>query len=498
MKVTVSAKAILSHKAEAVIVGTTAAAAPAGPAALIDRNCGEALTRLLTGAEYEGKAGQSAILRPGKGHYPCIIVVGLGQADHRDYQIAVRAGFKAAVAAGLQSTVCALPACADDKEVQVASGEALRLAATLAISASYKFKTGRRSGHWTLATVILQPAKSGGPSEARREVATGTAIGEGTNLARHLAEQPPNICTPEFIAATARSLARQHGLKTKVFDERALRQLKMNGILAVGSGSRNPARLIVVSHRGGQPRVPPVVLIGKGVTFDTGGISIKPGAAMDEMKFDMGGAAGVLGTMLAIARMRLALNVVAIVPSVENMPDGNAYRPGDILTMYSGATVEVLNTDAEGRLILADALAYAERKFKPSLIIDAATLTGACVIALGNHRSALLAREDKLAEQLLQAGELAGDLCWRLPLDQEYDDLLKSDYADFPHIAGGRAAGTITAACFLGRFVKTQRWAHLDIAGTAWTKNKRATGRPVPLLATFLAIHAGKIKTSPE
>ena len=261
----------------------------------------------------------------------------------------------------------------------------------------------------------------------------------------------------------------------------------MGSLLSVTAGTQQPAKMIVLEYKGDKTRGKPIVLVGKGVTFDSGGISLKPGAGMDEMKYDMCGAASVLGTLSAIAEYKLPLNVTGIIPAVENMPSGSATRPGDVVTSMSGQTIEVLNTDAEGRLILCDALTYAGR-YKPSFVIDIATLTGACVMALGSHASGLLSNDDSLAQALENAGQTSGDRVWRLPLWNEYDKQLKSNFADMANI-GGREAGTITAACFLGRFTKNYRWAHLDIAGTAWNSgtNKGATGRPVPLLVEFLA-----------
>ena len=271
-----------------------------------------------------------------------------------------------------------------------------------------------------------------------------------------------------------------------------MEELGMGALLAVSRGSRQPAKLINLSYQGAAAQTPPVVLVGKGVTFDTGGISIKPAGAMDEMKYDMAGAASVFGVIRACAELGLRANVTGLVPAAENMPDGAAYRPGDIVRTLSGQTVEIINTDAEGRLLLCDALTYAKR-FEPDTIIDIATLTGACIVALGHHASALLSPNDQLARQLAQAGERAGDRAWQLPLWDEYQDQLKSPFADFSHV-GGQPAGTITAACFLSRFTKEfKRWAHIDIAGTAWTRgeNKGATGRPVPLLFQYLLNHYG-------
>ncbi len=316
------------------------------------------------------------------------------------------------------------------------------------------------------------------------------AIAHGMSLAKDLGNLAPNICTPTYLAKQAKDLAKTHKLKASVLEEKDMEKLGMGALLAVAQGSEQPAKLIVLEYQGSGKKENPIVLVGKGVTFDTGGISLKPAAEMDEMKFDMSGAGSVLGTLLAIAEMKLPINVVGIIPATENMPGGKATKPGDVVTSMSGQTIEILNTDAEGRLILCDALTYAER-YNPKVVIDIATLTGACVIALGNFTTGLISNDDKLAQELLAAGEQAVDRAWQLPLWDEYQDLLKSNFADIANI-GGRAAGTITAACFLSRFTKKYRWAHLDIAGTAWKsgKEKGSTGRPVPLLTQFLITQA--------
>ncbi|WP_144821537.1 leucyl aminopeptidase [Marinobacter piscensis] len=321
----------------------------------------------------------------------------------------------------------------------------------------------------------------------------GLATGRGMNYTRDLGNTPPNVCHPVWLAEQATRLAADHeSIKTEILDEKQMQALGMNSLLAVGKGSAQPPRLIVMEYRGGNPDDKPQVLVGKGITFDTGGISLKPGAGMDEMKYDMGGAAAVFGTMQVLAETRPEINVVAVIAAAENMPDGSATRPGDIVTTMSGQTVEILNTDAEGRLVLCDALTYA-KKFDPEAVIDLATLTGACLIALGHETTGLMANNDELANALLAAGERASDKAWRLPLWDEYQSLLDSNFADMANI-GGRTAGTITAGCFLSRFTKDYRWAHLDIAGTAWHtgKAKGSSGRPVPLLVNYLMSHAGK------
>jgi leucyl aminopeptidase len=318
----------------------------------------------------------------------------------------------------------------------------------------------------------------------------GQGIAAGVELARECANSPGNVCTPSYLAAEAKKIAKAPRIKAEVLDRKACEKLGMGSFMAVAQGSAEPPKFIVLRYSGGAKTAAPVVLVGKGITFDTGGISLKPGAEMDEMKFDMGGAASVLGAFKALAELQPAINVVGLIPATENMPGGKAVKPGDVVTSMSGQTIEILNTDAEGRLILCDALTYAER-FKPAAVIDIATLTGACVIALGHHRSGLFSADDSLAEALLAAGDRGGDLAWRMPVDAEYDEGLKSNFADMANIAG-RAGGAITAAMFLKRFTGKFRWAHLDIAGTAWKSGaaKGATGRPVPLLVHYLLAQA--------
>ena len=314
----------------------------------------------------------------------------------------------------------------------------------------------------------------------------GQAIAAGSTLARECANRPANHCTPSYLADQARKLGKEHGLKVSVLERKDCEKLGMGSFLAVAQGSEEPLKFIVAQWQGGAKNEAPVVLVGKGITFDTGGISLKPAPEMDEMKYDMGGAASVLGTLRAVAELKAKVNLIGIIPACENMPSGRAVKPGDVVTSLSGQTIEILNTDAEGRLILCDALTYAER-FKPAVVVDIATLTGACVIALGHHRSGLFSADEELAAQLAAAGEQALDPAWRMPLDEEYDEALKSHYADMGNV-GGRAGGAITAAMFLKRFTAKLRWAHLDIAGTAWKSGvaKGATGRPVPLLTHFV------------
>jgi leucyl aminopeptidase len=323
--------------------------------------------------------------------------------------------------------------------------------------------------------------------DAERGLEHGRGIATGAALTRDLANLPANVCTPTYLAQKARELAREYrSIRTQVLDEAELRRLKMGSLLSVTAGTDEPAKLIVVRYQGAAPSAAPVALVGKGVTFDSGGISLKQPVGMDEMKFDMTGAASVLGAIRAAAEIGLEINIVGVVPAVENMPSGHATKPGDIVRSMSGQTIEVINTDAEGRLILCDALTYT-RRFKPAVVVDIATLTGACVIALGPHVTAVMSNDDDLAVELEDAGRRAEDRAWHMPMGDEYHDMLKSNFADFTNSCG-REGGAITAACFLAKFTDGLRWAHLDIAGTAYLtgSHKGSTGRPVPLLVDFL------------
>lgn len=338
------------------------------------------------------------------------------------------------------------------------------------------------------ASVVVDRAEL---KAAKRGVLEGAATAHGVALARDLGNLPGNICTPSYLARQARALQKSLPIKTRVLGETEMRRLKMGSLLSVSRGSREPAKLIIMEYAGGKRGDAPVVLVGKGLTFDAGGISIKPAGAMDEMKFDMCGGASVFGALQAVAEMELPLNVVGVVPSSENLPDGDANKPGDIVTSMAGKTIEILNTDAEGRLILCDALTYIAR-YKPAAVVDIATLTGACIVALGSHASGLFSNDDKLADELLSAGESSGDRAWRMPVWDDYTRQLKSNFADLANI-GGKGAGAVTAACFLKEFARDYSWAHLDIAGTAWKSGgeKGSTGRPVPLLVEFLLQRAG-------
>ena len=365
-------------------------------------------------------------------------------------------------------------------------------AAVLALAdATYVYRHSKPSAPpaWAPRSLTLHCRRSD-VKAVQQGMKRGAAIAEGVTLAREFGNRPANECTPTWLGQQARKIGKQFDLAVEVLDRKDVEKLGMGSFLAVAQGSAEPLRFIVARYNGAAKSQAPVVLVGKGITFDTGGISIKPAPEMDEMKFDMGGAASVLGALHAVATLKPRLNLVCVVPSCENMPSGSAVKPGDVVTSMSGQTIEVLNTDAEGRLILCDALTYAER-FKPVVVVDVATLTGACVIALGHHNSGLFTADDGVAAQMLAAGRDAVDPCWRMPLDEEYDDALKSNFADMGNV-GGRPGGAITAAMFLRRFTGKYPWAHLDIAGTAWKSGtaKGATGRPVGLLTHFVLGYA--------
>ncbi|HXC60401.1 MAG TPA: leucyl aminopeptidase [Steroidobacteraceae bacterium] len=371
-----------------------------------------------------------------------------------------------------------------------------RAIADLTTSALYRIndqKSGRRPQPPALRRVSVAGVDATARAAVVRGLTHGAAIGGGQSLLRDLGNLPANICTPRYLADQARAIARAHrSVRVRIFDEAQIRRLKMGCLLAVSRGSAEPPRFIVLEYKGGRRNAPPVVLVGKGVTFDTGGISLKDPAAMDEMKFDMCGAGSVLGALQVAAELKLPLNVVGLIAAVENMPGSRATKPGDIATSAAGKTVEILNTDAEGRLILCDALHYA-RRYEPAAVVDIATLTGACVIALGHHFTGVMANDDALAAELVRAGADADDRAWQLPLTEDYAEQLRSNFADLANVAG-RDGGAITAGAFLGRFTQGMRWAHLDIAGTAWLSGaqKGGTGRPVGLLAEFLLRRAGR------
>ncbi|MBK6975106.1 MAG: leucyl aminopeptidase [Sterolibacteriaceae bacterium] len=468
------------------------------PAAALDKASSGYLSEILRRGDLEAKAGATLLLHnvPGTA---CerVLLVSLGkQAEFSDkkFRSAVGAAAKALATCGSKDAVVCL------LDRLVAARDARwhgRQAAMLLADSSYRFeatKSRKQDEHDRPrgpSKITLLVADKSDVSDVRSGADQGSAIASGMALAKELGNLPANICTPTYLAQQARALGKAHKFKVEVLERAQMEKLGMGSLLSVAAGSAEPPKFIVMKYQGTTKKgARPVVLVGKGITFDTGGISIKPAAEMDEMKYDMCGAASVFGTLKAVATLGLPLDVIGIVPSTENMPGGRATKPGDIVTSMSGQTIEILNTDAEGRLILCDALTYAER-FDPDCVIDIATLTGACIIALGAIPSGLLANDDDLAAELLARGQDSGDRAWQLPLWDDYQEMLKSNFADIPNI-GSKGAGTITAACFLARFTKKYKWAHLDIAGTAWKSGseKGATGRPVPLLTQFLLARA--------
>lgn len=484
-------------QSDCLVVGVYEANVLSEAAQEIDSASKGMISKVLADGDLDGKLEATLMLH----HVPGLtsrrlLLVGLGkEADftEKQYAKAVRASIKALEKSGaLEATTCLA-------QLPVKALSAQRKVAYLseaALDASYKFaaikrKDEKASPKKGIAKLTINVSASD-VSAAETGLADGQALAAGVSLAKDLGNLPPNVCTPSYLAEQALALGKTHQFKVEVLERDALEKLGMGSFLGVAQGSEEPPKFIIMQHLKGKKEQKPVVLVGKGITFDTGGISLKPGSEMDEMKYDMCGAASVLGTFKTIAAMNLPLNVIGVIPTCENMPDGRATRPGDVLTSMSGLTIEVLNTDAEGRLILCDALTYVER-FEPSAVIDVATLTGACVIALGHHASGLFSNNDALAAELLQAGEVSLDRAWHMPMWDDYQSLLDSNFADMANI-GGRAAGSITAACFLARFAKKYDWAHLDVAGTAWKsgKEKGGTGRPVPLLTQFLVQRANQ------
>jgi leucyl aminopeptidase len=457
----------------------------------LPENLGKALGAALAGAVKDGdlayKAGRCLYLHGLSGVKASrVVFAAAGGASTKAFRAALVAGLGHLKGGGARHLVVAsaLPQPIDAAQAEVlagAVGDALYVYRHTKPSAPAASKLQRI----TLACGVAETAA------VRDGLRRGEAIAAGVALARECANRPGNHCTPSYLANEARRLGKSHDLAVEVLDRKEVEKLGMGCFLAVARGSEEPLKFIVLQYRGAAKTAAPLVLVGKGITFDTGGISIKPAADMDEMKFDMGGAASVLGTFRAVAQLKPKINLVGLIPACENMPSGAAVKPGDVVTSLSGQTVEVLNTDAEGRLILCDALTYAER-FKPAAVVDIATLTGACVVALGHHRSGLFCPDDGLAAELERAGQTALDPCWRMPLDEEYDEGLKSNFADMGNV-GPRAGGAITAAMFLKRYTGKYSWAHLDIAGSAWKSGaaKGATGRPVPLLTQFVLGRAG-------
>ena len=466
----------------------------------IDKASDGAIAGVMRRGDIDGKAGTSLILHNVPGTFADrVLLIGLGKERNFDetafrkaHTVAARA-LRSTGAIDAVSYLTHLPVKGRDFQWNVAQ------AVMATEDLQYRFDDCRgEKAREELPSYKLErytfdvPRRSDLPA-GERGLQEALAISKGVALTKNLGNLPGNLCTPTYLAEQARKLAQRYPIKTKILEQADMERFGMGALLSVAKGSRQPAKLIVMEYLHGPKDEKPVALVGKGLTFDAGGISIKPGAQMDEMKFDMCGGASVYGTLTAIAELKLPINVVGVVPASENLPDGAAVKPGDIVTSMAGITIEILNTDAEGRLILCDALTYVEREYEPSLCIDMATLTGACVVALGNVATGLFSNTPALGRALLAAGEQVGDRAWELPLWSEYDENIKSEFADIANIAtrGGREAGAIIGATFLHRFTRRMKWAHLDIAGTAWI-GKKATGRPVPMLTQYLVNLAAK------
>ncbi len=482
--------AIAEQKTDCVVVGVFEGGKLTASAKLFDDK--GSLQAALKGGDISGKAGSTLLLQRPAAPARRVLLVGLGtegSVTDRNFSAAAQAIARALSTLGAKDALIALPLdAAKDRDVQWGLRAAV-LALRESVYRTDALKSKKDDGANGVKKIAFA-VDAAQQAAAKQALAQAVATANGMDLTKTLGNLPPNICTPTYLAQTAKQLAKEYKFGIEVLDRKQLEALKMGSFLSVTNGSEQPPKFIVLKHMGGKAKDAPVVLVGKGITFDTGGISLKPGAGMDEMKYDMCGAGSVLGTFRAIGEMQLKLNVIGVIPTCENMPSGRATRPGDIVTSMSGQTIEILNTDAEGRLILCDALTYVER-FKPAAVVDIATLTGACVTALGHHNTGLFTRHDDahdaLADELLKAGKASNDTAWRMPIEDAYQEQLKSNFADIANI-GGPPGGSITAACFLERFTRKYTWAHLDIAGTAWKSGaaKGATGRPVPLLTTFL------------
>ncbi len=481
-------------KSGCIVVGVFEGGKLSIAAQAIDTVAQHSLSEIIKRGDMTGKAASTLLLQRISGiAAERVLLVGLGKASELNNKVSLdilRATFTALNNTPAKDAAVFITDEGVGKDAAWVLKQAIYIAAEQAFRADdLKSKPSKPTSLKNITFATLDKPNA----TLKNIVEQSAAIARGMSLTKALGNLPGNICTPTYLAANALALDKAHkSIKTTVLEEQDMQKLGMGSFLSVTRGSEQAAKLITMEYNGADKKQKPIVLVGKGITFDSGGISLKPGAEMDEMKYDMCGAASVFGVMQAIAEMGLKLNVVGVIPTCENMPSGRATKPGDIVTSMSGQTIEILNTDAEGRLILCDALTYSA-KFNPDTVIDIATLTGACVIALGHVASGLFSNEEKLAQELLSAGEQAHDRAWQLPLWEDYQPLLDSNFADMQNI-GGRAGGTITAACFLARFTKDYRWAHLDIAGTAWKsgKEKGATGRPVPLLTQYLINRADK------
>jgi leucyl aminopeptidase len=489
---------LASHSTPCLVLGVFAQEPLTGAAAAIDRASAGQLSALWQKGDLSGDAGRTLLFYalPGVAAER-ILLIDFGKTaefTRAKYRKTLTAAIAALQSLHAGAAVLALP---PQLPADLDLYAAIRDVVTCADAGTYRYnrtKNDTAAPKMPLTALTLWLAEDVDLNAAELALTHGLALAEGVRLAKELGNLPGNICTPTYLAEQALALAEHFtALTVEVLDAAAMAELGMNALLSVARGSRQPPKLIVLKYQGGAADAKPVVLVGKGLTFDAGGISLKPATDMDEMKYDMCGGASVLGVMHTACALHLPLNLIGVVPSTENLPDGDANKPGDIVTSMSGQTIEVLNTDAEGRLILCDALTYCQR-FDPELVIDIATLTGSCVMALGKHAAGLFSPDDALAGELLAAGERAGDRAWRMPLWEDYQQQIDTNFADMANV-GGREGGAITAACFLARFTKAYRWAHLDIAGVAWLsgKEKGGTGRPVGLLTHFLLVRCGLI-----
>ena len=463
----------------------------------LDKATAGRIKNLISRGDFSGRSGETLLMSEAGLKTTRVILVGLGAErsySRKVWRRACAAALSAAARTRIRSIALGIERPAAKELDDYYFGRCVAEITGNVLYRTNDLKTGKKPPAPVINQVLAGPVRATGVAQAKQGLEHGRALAEATSLQRDLGNLPPNICTPGYLADRARGLAKRYASeKVKVLDEAAIRREKMGCFLAVTQGSAEPPRFIVLDYRGPRAsRTAPIVLVGKGITFDTGGISLKDPGAMDEMKYDMMGAASVMGAIAFVAEAKLPVRVVGLVAACENMPDGRAVKPADIVTSASGQTVEILNTDAEGRLILCDALHYA-RRFDPSVVVDMATLTGACVIALGAHHSGVMGNDDPLAAELVAAGVRADDRAWQLPLTEEYADQLKTNFADMANI-GGREGGAITAAAFLGKFTQGLKWAHMDIAGSAYQGGalKGATGRPMPLLTDFLVQRAGR------
>ncbi len=494
MKYTLLTQDALAQKTDCLVIGLPGRKTVPEAYKALDDALEGTLTQLLKSGDINTKQGEiSWVPTPGQPSKR-LLVVGLGdpkELTEQKLRKAIKAVMSALAKSSSSSAILSqwpLQTSAAAKKAQDVSAFMCREAVLALEDARYRFNDCKSKKKDPSPIKQLKLAVEKTAKSSLGQVLKQTeALACGISLTKELGNLPGNICTPDYLGKQAKSLAKDYSsIKTTVLNEKDLKSLGMGSFLSVAAGSAEPPRLICMEYYGGKKGAKPHVLVGKGITFDSGGISLKPGAGMDEMKFDMCGAASVFGVIKAIADMNAKVNVIGVVAAAENMPGSKATKPGDIVTSMSGQTIEILNTDAEGRLVLCDALTYVE-KFEPASVVDIATLTGACVVALGNEVAGLMSTDDGLADELLEAGQRTGDRAWRLPLYDEYQPLLDSNFADMQNI-GGRWAGTITAGCFLSRFTKKYPWAHLDIAGVAWHsgRNKGASGRPVSLLIDYL------------